>query len=186
MALWLAMLHACGARAPGTDVRWMRMQPQDLVHHLSALGHVLYLPARKLDHAARRDVRGMLAADPRLLPLLQADRLGFSSTVTGDGPREWITVVDEQGQSRAQLHLLPDTDYLAWDALQAAATPCAGPPGLRWSLFRAGGARRLRFALRRMAMFEVLCTQTVAPLCTLSVALARRIARDEGVQLEQA
>lgn len=183
MALWMAMLHACGARPLDTDVRWMRMSPRTLVHHLGALGHVLYLPARKPGPASV-PVRGLLAADARLAPLLRADRLCFASTITGDGPREWLTVLDAQGVPRAQLHLLPDTDYLAWDALLAAARPCRPPRGIRWTLFRAGAARRLRFATRHLAMFDVLCAHAAAPACMLSVGLARRIARDEGVRLE--
>ena len=53
---------------------------------------------------------------------MHAGLLCLASAVTADGPREWLTVVRRHGQRAPQLHLLPDTDYLAWDAL-AGATP---------------------------------------------------------------
>lgn len=185
MALWLAMLHACGARAidTDTDVRWLRVAPRTLALHLPALGHVLYLPAESAAHAAHAPVRGLLAAAPALAPLLAGDRLCLASTIAPDGPREWLTVVDAAGRPCAQLHLLPDTDYLAWDALLAAATPCPAMCGHRWSMFRAGGAHRLRFHLRPVVFLDVLEAAAAEPACALSVGMARRIARNEGVHL---
>src|SRR3546814_12231625 len=75
--------------------------------------------------------RGLLAEAMQLAPLLQTRRLVAASAITVEGPREWIDCVDREGRTCARLHLLPDTDYLAWDRLLACGEPMAATPA-RW------------------------------------------------------
>jgi len=53
---------------------------------------------------------GVLLESICLAPLLPCRSLLAASAITVEGPREWIECLDADGQTRARLYLLPDTD----------------------------------------------------------------------------
>lgn len=183
---WLAthVAHDCG-RASGAPVErsWRRVTPQRLAAGLPALGGVLclrYASARPLDENLPR---GLLAAQRECLPLLRVHWLVAASVVGSDGPREWLECRDRSGAPCARLHLLPDTDYLAWDALLAAGVPVPGAQRSRPDAMRVLSAQLLRFRCRRLAGLEMLDALPAAPVSGLGGALAQAIARAECVAL---
>ena len=157
--------------------RWVQLAPASLARSLPALGSVLYETMRP---AALELPHGLLVESKQLVPLLQGWRLAAASTITVEGPREWIECVDDDDRCHARLHLLPDTDYLAWDALLDRAVPCGAPSSTRWSHSSAPTeAQLLRFHLRRLAGLEMLGSEAVARVSPLSRQLAGEIARAE-------
>jgi hypothetical protein len=181
---WLA--HTLAAVCPHMHAaacppRWLRIDPAVLAARLPLLGVVLYLPMRgetSPDHPAR----GWLADGADLAPLLHTRWLLASCVIGADGPREWLECVDADGRLRARLHLLPDTDYLAWDVLLSAATP-AGAPAFRrvQRPFRAAGARLLHFTQRRLGNLDVLGGRDATRLSLLGQGIAREVMKAESL-----
>lgn len=183
---WLAS-HAASfcrqAGAPAASRRWMRTSPARLARQLPQLGSVLYLPGRAVAVADELSP-GLLAEQLELAPLLQTCRLAAASVIGSDGPHEWLECFDRHDRLRARLHLLPDTDYLGWDALLASAAPISAPaPSWPRGGFRAENACVLRFRLRPLAGLQLL--EAVAPVAvsTLGHSIAGGIARAEAVEL---
>mgnify|MGYP001553715997 FL=1 len=159
-----------------SPVRWLAALP--------ALGVVLYLGGRVdrrwLDEGALPP--GTLVESVELAPLLPWRSLEAVSEITRDGPREWIECRSAGARIAARLYLLPDTDYLAWDALHTGATPIVGeagraPPGT----WHPATARLLRFRARRLGGLDILGAETASDVSLLSMQLASRLARDEVV-----
>ena len=181
---WLA--HTLAAvcpqvHLPACQPRWLRIAPAALAARLPLLGTVLYLPMRgeaSPDHPAR----GWLAESADLAPLLHTQWLLASCVIGADGPREWLECVDAAGRLRARLHLLPDTDYLAWDVLLCAATPVSAPAFRRVQRpFRAAGARLLHFTQRRLGHMDVLGGRDAAQLSLVGQGIAREVLRAEAL-----
>lgn len=175
---WLAHTLAAvcpHAHAPSCQPRWLRVAPSALAARLPLLGTVLYLPMRgeaSPDHPAR----GWLAESEDLAPLLHTQWLLAACVIGADGPREWLECVDAAGRLRARLHLLPDTDYLAWDVLLSAATPVSTPAFRRVQRpFRAAGARLLHFSQRRFGNLDVLGGRDAAQLSSVGQGIAREV-----------
>ena len=170
-----------------TNRRDLQISPARLLEGLPELGSVLYLPMC-LHCAPRRDLpRGLLVETMQLAPLLLTRTLAAASTITVEGPREWIDCLDREGRNCARLHLLPDTDYLAWDRLldQGAPVPASAPSDwLRPP--RPACASVLRFHLRRLAGLSVLGAEVCMPISALTQQLADQIARAEAVPLQPA
>lgn len=164
------------AGAATTSRRWLQLAPAWLARHLPALGGVLYEPMRSGRAAVWELPRNLLVESMPLMPLLQGQRLAAVSTITVEGPREWIECVDGDDRLCARLHLLPDTDYLAWDALLDHAEPAGAPMSRRWShACQPAGAQLLRFHLRRLAGLDVLGSAAVIRISPLSRQLIERI-----------
>jgi hypothetical protein len=144
---------------------------------LPSLGCVLYVPMHPLLPVACAP-RGVLVQAMQLAPLLQVHWLTAASTIGVDGPREWIECMDHDGHQCAHIHLLPDTDYLAWDALLAGDTAASMPPRC---LQRSppGRVQLLRFHRRRLAGLDMLDAETVSVVSPVSAQLAVRIVRAE-------
>lgn len=145
---------------------------------LPALGSVLYAPAvRRMLHGS--PLPGLLVESIELAPLLHTRSLACASAITADGPREWMECRDAGGRLLARLYLLPDTDYLAWDALYAradagaVAVPCADVHA-----WRPARAQLLRFRLHRHAGLQLLGADAVEASSALVRELAARIARE--------
>ena len=157
------------------------MAPAALAARLPLLGTVLYLPMRG-DASPDHPARGWLAEGEDLAPLLHTQWLLASCVIGADGPREWLECVDAAGRLRARLHLLPDTDYLAWDVLLSAAVP-AGAPAFRrvQRPFRAAGARLLHFTQRRLGNMDVLGGRDAAQLSALGRDIAQEVLRAEAL-----
>lgn len=128
---------------------------------------------------------GLLADSRMLMPLLRVRRLVAASVITIDGPREWLECLDRRGRECARLYLLPDTDYLAWDALlngdalpaqvtQESREPCRVRPL---------SAQCVCFVLHQLAGLSVLGCSAVASVSQLGVQLARQVANTESVRL---
>jgi hypothetical protein len=181
---WLAHTLAAvcpHAFAPSCQPRWLRIAPASLASRLPLLGTVLYLPMRS-DGSPDHPARGWLAESEDLAPLLHTRWLLASCVIGADGPREWLECVDAAGRLRARLHLLPDTDYLAWDVLLCAATPEDAPVFQRVQRpFRAAGARLLHFTQRRLGQMDVLGGRDAARLSALGHDIAREVARAEAL-----
>lgn len=165
---------------PAAMVRWLRVEPMRLARDLASLGPILCLWSEPVP-PAKVGSRGLLVGAPELQVLVHAGYLCHACAVTSDGPREWLTACDGAGVPRLQLHLLPDTDYLAWDALLADACELGalGPT----PVLRATHARRLRFIIQPLGPCELLCVRTGGPAGALSGRMARTLAWAEGVRL---
>ncbi|MFC4764171.1 hypothetical protein [Dyella koreensis] len=171
---------------PAGQPRWLRIAPEALVSRLPLLGSVLYLPMHAGDASAEHSARGWLADRVELIPLLHTHWLLAACVIGSDGPREWIECVDANGCLRARLHLLPDTDYLAWDVLLSAGEPIVAPPfGRVQRPFRAACARLFGFRHKQMSGLHVLsCTETVH-LSALGQGIAREVAKAEALELSR-
>lgn len=166
----LEAARTCRSRLCLTTAQWLAGLP--------ALGSVLYAPAA---HGVPRGrpLPGLLVESVELAPLLHTRSLASVSAITSDGPREWMECRDAGERLLARLYLLPDTDYLAWDALYA----CAGAGSVAAAhadagAWRPASAQLLRFRLRRHACLQVLGAEAVDASSTLVRDLAARIARD--------
>ena len=164
--------------------RWRRMAPATLLHRLPALGCVLYMPG---DDMGIEPLHGCLLGARELEPLLCTHWLAEAGEVTTDGPHEWVECVDVRGVTQARLHLLPDTDYLAWDRLLAAGQDTSAPAPWRASRrFRPASARLCGFRWRPLACFQVFdaCPAPVVSLAGQRVAA--QVARAEALPLQRA
>ncbi len=171
-----------------------------LAEALPRLGVVLWLERR--DRRARRAcatvaARGVLLVEhPALRAFAGCSAVSAHSAVTSHGPREWLCLRDEAGDTQAKMFLLPDTDYLAWDEM-TATNALAAPPlpeqgwhahtaFLRSALARfAGGwhARLLVFHLNRLPWLRTLGARPPLRISLFGLELARSIARAEGAEL---
>lgn len=171
-----------------------------LAEWLPRLGPVLWVhrePRHPSHERACVTPRGVLLLDhPALLALGRAHDLVAGSTITPQGPREWLALRDAQGRIQAKLFLLPDTDYLAWDRmladfgerLQREETTA---PSSRWqapmsylrgALTRLGApwrAQLLAFSVRRLPWVQALGAQRPSTVSPIGLGLAQAIAADE-------
>jgi hypothetical protein len=103
-------------RAPPAFAQWA-----DLVDRLPRLGTVLWTYRVQDDSVfprARILSRGVLLLDhAALVAFVHCACIVAHAEVSAYGPREWLSFDDAHGICRARMHLLPDTDYLAWDSL---------------------------------------------------------------------
>lgn len=158
---------------------------------LPRLGNVLWLyrdrsPSSPLPPCGEH---GQLAiGHPAVAALHAATGMRAHSSVTSQGPREWLEFVDADGNVLAKLYLLPDTDFLAWDQMLAnrTATPAAGEGSswqaplryLRNAIGRVGSpwhALPLRFGRARLALDATIASS----LSQVGRHLAATIADDE-------
>ena len=179
---WLAthLAHVC-PRAVGAEVerRWLRITPRLLARRLPAAGPVLYLPCV----ASADAVAGLLVGCRELAPLLCVRWLVAACAIGSDGPHEWLECRARDGRLCARLHLLPDSDYLGWDALLAAGMPVQASCRQRRGDERVEAAQLLDFRCRRLAGLEVLEALPAARVSALGGGIARDIARAEGLAL---
>ena len=158
-----------------------------LLRYLPPLGSVLYLPTQSRMSAIEEMPRGLLVARMQLAPLLQTHYAVAASTITSEGPREWIECVARHGHLRARLYLLPDTDYLAWDALPAGAEATTRPALMlvRWPRnTRSVSAHLLRFHWRQLGGLDVLGAEAATQVSSLSRHLVGQVAAAEAVSLQ--
>jgi hypothetical protein len=166
--------------------RTRRITPQRLLRTLPELGAVLYLHATASAVIADAHPPGLLVAQRAFAPLLDTHWLRATSVVTDDGPREWWECIDRFGRPRARLHLLPDTDYLAWDAVTASHDADIAPSsGRNVPLLRPNSARVVSFRLRPFAGLDVLDQAAAMPLSPLGQRVALQIAKDEAAVLHK-
>jgi hypothetical protein len=164
--------------------RSCQMAPGALLRALPGLGCVLYVHAASASVVREASPCGLLVAERAFAPLLETRGLVATSLVTDDGPREWLECVDSLGRVRARLHLLPDTDYLAWDALLGSReAERHALPAFDTSLLRPDHAVVVNFQLRKVANLLVLERGRSQPLSSLGDCIAARIARAESAWL---
>ncbi len=169
---------------------------------LPRLGPVLWL-----DREQRRPARSRATTGPRGLLLLDHPALDALARcvvatahmqVTSHGPREWLCFRDADGSTLARLYLLPDTDYLAWDEMTAAAhlaPPVRESAGwqahsafLRHALARLGPrwrARLLTFEHRRLPWLQILGARPPFRLSLIGLEVAQAIASSESAELSR-
>lgn len=171
-------------RAPRAVVsrRIRRITPHALISMLPGLGSVLYLHASSNTAMPDALPQGLLIAQRSFAPLLDAHWLVAVSVVTDDGPREWCECMDRSGYTRARWHLLPDTDYLAWDALTAPCTGVSSPIDMQ--PLRPDHASVVNFRLRELAGMLILDQDVPAVLSPLGDRIAARIAHAESALLQ--
>ena len=176
--------HLCRNIAPPQVTRrWRRMAPAALLHRLPALGCVLYLPGECAD---TRSPPGWLLGSADLQPLLRTHWLAEVGEVTTEGPREWIECVDVRGVTQARLHLLPDTDYLAWDRLLAAGEGVPAAASWRASRrFRPASARLCGFRWWPQACFKVFDACPAPVVSLVGQRLAAQVALAEALPLQR-
>lgn len=160
---------------PGERV--LRVSPVALAHWLPMLGSVLYVPSRSHMQCRPRLPDNLLTESALLAPLLRTRYLRVLGTVSADGPREWIDCLDARGDVLAQVHLLPDTDYLAWDNLPSGCEPL-GAPDLPWraSAFRGAAAHLVRFRCQSLATLSCLGEAPPPRISALGRIIAQTIA----------
>jgi hypothetical protein len=161
------------------------MTGPELATRLPVLGGVLYLPARSPAHLDLPVPPGWLVERRELIGLLHTHELLVASMIGADGPREWIDCMDANGHFCARLHLLPDTDYLAWDALLARgrALPSAPLQPERLAC-RAASAELVCFGTRRLGGLDLLEATPLGRLSAVGCGVAREAARAAAVELE--
>ena len=173
MTRWLLARRWSRSPADGADLRWLAVDPERFSVGLASLGPVLCLWA---------DGWGsMPGGTPDLHALARPSRLCHTCAVTPDGPRESLSLCDDAGIARVRLHLLPDTDYLAWDALVADTRDLPAPDAVPAG--RVDRARRLRFVTQRLGPCELLCVRAAEAASALSWRTAQQLAQAEGVRL---
>ncbi len=163
----------CRARLCLTATQWAGGLP--------ALGDVLYLSGHAGCASQNGLSPGLLVESVELAPLLQTRALVVASEITPDGPREWIECLSAEDRLLARLYLLPDTDYLAWDALHAGAGMATDEdrPRADFASWRPARAQLLRFRVRQLAGLQVLRAETGSGASSLGREVAARIARAE-------
>lgn len=145
---------------------------------LAALGAVLCLSRARFGHP--------LAG---LAPVVRAE---VACNCDSDGLRESLSFLDRDGRCCWRLYLLPDSDFLAWEELSSRLPQRSGcdPAGIAERLLsrlanRLHGGHWQASALRLHALSNgaggTALAASPAPLSELGLAVARRIARDEGV-----
>lgn len=171
-------------RLAAQELRWFSVSTAHFARALPSLGCVLYLPSHDIQPRLSRLPRGLLAADASIAPLLATSYLCAGTAVTSEGPREWLECLDRLGRTLARIYLLPDTDYLAWDAMLASAMPIAPlDHAPRQPRFVPSHARVVAFTLRAMPPMSVLGEWSPAAVSTISRSLASDIAVAEAVRL---
>lgn len=176
---WLTRFPWC-TRATGASQRWLAFEPGQLAAQLPALGSVLYQWTREAECEASAPVRGWLVQAPNLRPLIGVTHVQCVSMVGARGPREWFDCLDATGQLRARIYLLPDTDYLAWDALIAAGTPVPEPHTRRSGYgYRRATARPVQFQCRTLPGLSLLQARDVVALSPLGRDVAEECAGTE-------
>lgn len=184
---WLTARSAPLCRhAPMTVLsrRTRQITPHVLMRTLPHLGSVLYLHATSSAVIADVLPPGLLVTQRAFAPLLDTRWLVATSVVTDDGPREWWECLDRFGRPRARLHLLPDTDYLAWDAVITSHESDAELP--LWTggpLWRPDGASVVNFQVREFAGLTLLDRGRPMALSPLGGQVATHIASAESVLL---
>ncbi|WP_266183519.1 hypothetical protein [Dyella humicola] len=187
---WLT--HAFAAMCPAADAESLTrysvpMSGAELASRLPLLGSVLYLPAPRPAQPDLPVFTGWLVARRELAPLFDTRELMAACMIGAEGPREWIDCMDAQGRPCARLHLLPDTDYLAWDALLAESRllPVA-PLRPERLVCRAASATLVHFRRRRVGALQLLETVPLAQVSALGRGIASGVARASAVELEPA
>ncbi len=183
------------AHVASTPLDWYRFATW-----LPRLGAVLWLH-RAGDGVfphARLLSRGVLLLDhPALAAFSGSAQVKAHSVVTARGPREWLELIDVESCCLARLYLLPDSDYLAWDAMLAdcAITHAGASAATRWRAHAAflhcalrgrrqcWQARTVRFPLLHLPRLHVLGLCAPLALSDLGQQLAQRIAEDERAEL---
>ena len=166
--------------------RRLRLSPAQWLAGLPALADVLYLSGHASAALTCELPSGVLLESRVLMPLLSCAALVAVSTITVAGPREWIECQQADGHTRARLYLLPDTDYMAWDSLHAAASSSSVGRCATASPWRPRHAYPLRFHTRALAGLQLLGAESSCALSPLSRQLAGQIARDEATTLMSA
>ena len=155
-----------------------RIAPRALIEMLPGLGSVLYLHASSDTTKPNALLQGMLVTQRVFAPLLQTHWLVASSSVTDDGPREWCECIDAFGRTLARWHLLPDTDYLAWDAMTSACVANASL-SVDTQALRPDCASVVSFQLREFAGLVLLEQEAAPALSPLGDRIATCIANSE-------
>ena len=169
--------------SPAADQRRLAITPESLLTRLPTLGDVLYMPMRPQTCSARELPHGLLVEVMQLVPLLQTCALAACSAITVDGPREWIDCLDREERSCARLHLLPDTDYLAWDHLLAGAESTCARGSLRLREPHPAFAQVVRFHSRCLAGLTVCGIAASCRTSPLGQHLAKAIAGADAAPL---
>jgi hypothetical protein len=160
--------------------------PHALISTLPDLGSVLYLHATSSTVVSDALPPGLLVAQRAFAPLLDTRWLMATSVVTDDGPREWWECIDRFGRPRARLHLLPDTDYLVWDAVTASRETEISPPIAQdGAVLRPNSASVVNFRTREVAGLMVLDCAQGAALSPLGHRVAAHIASAESAVLQK-
>lgn len=175
-------LHALPPPASGTaPCRW-----QWLGDALADLGVVLYVYTPHYERSwlapqapwpARRELLGLVAAE----------RVVASVAVDSDGPHECLRFVDDAGDTRASLWLLPDSDFLAWETLLAALPGDAiarDRPRRPEAPTRRSQARVLTLQRARVGGVDLLDARVPSRVSVLGLASAHRLALAEHATLE--
>jgi hypothetical protein len=178
-----ALVQVCPqALGSGCHRRWLRVSPGAMARQLPLLGTVLYLPSCPALSSADALIPGWLVERIELAPLLRTCWVAAASEIGAEGPREWLECFDVKGILQARLYLLPDTDYLAWDALLAAAEPLSEPPLLRMLRpARCAMAWLVCFRHRQLGGLRLLNAIDVRQLSPLGKDIASQVARVAGV-----
>lgn len=169
-------------------IEWSR-----LIDWLPRMGSVLWIYRAQGDlmfPRARILSRGALLLDhPALAAFAHCAGVEAQGHIGAQGPREWLALCDARGDCLARMHLLPDTDYMAWDDMVAT---CAIPhsTGLVTSRTTSRGfldgakhavwyARVARFPALRLPCLQLLGLRPPHDLSKLGLDVAMQIARDE-------
>jgi hypothetical protein len=173
------------------------MDLQRIAEAMPQLGSVLWLFHARRERVfprARLVPQGVLLLEhPALAGLADCVAVLALCAVTSHGPREWLEFRDVHNVAIAKLYLLPETDYLAWDAMLAGGgVPAAAGAQRGWqahaafmrgAFMRLGAAwqaRIVRLPLLRLSCLSVLGLRAPEQVSVLGRRLAGAIVEDEN------
>ncbi len=184
---WIFARRLCRQAGPGQpdiDCKLTAVDALTLARELPGLGRVL-LVSRRDEVAPRDDPSLRLVADAASMALLETRWLLHACLVSTYGPLEWFQCLDGAGRVLARLHLLPETDFVAWDRLLAGdgdASPRCHPSQLQ--PLAASRAQVVRFRTRKLAGLTILEQREAWLDCAaMSRDVASRLARSEALEL---
>jgi hypothetical protein len=160
---------------------WSEIAAMPAPTQLAALGSVLWVCPPELPHPLDGWERAVRAEAHALIDAV--------------GVREWVAFLDANGDCRGRLHLLPDTDFLAWEALIASlargSDGCEPMPLCRRLRMRSFRGRWRAIALRLRAVARARTDMRMrpwtlharpTPLSAFGLEVAHAIVRAEDAE----
>jgi hypothetical protein len=172
---------------------------QSLAEWLPRLGTVLWIARSERgapDHAPSTRGNGLLLLQHSAARALACCQMIRAHTaITSQGPREWISLHDEQQHAFARIFLLPDTDCLAWDQMTRALglvpiEQCNFEPPAHSNLLRRAlncfshrwQARLLNFEFRQLPWLQTMTARAPMRISLLGLDVARSLVRNENAE----
>lgn len=179
-----SMLHA--AHVVSESLLARSCDWQFLAEALTSLGPVLHVDTRAAGEPVHLPEDAPRPARSELVGLACAARVVAGVRLDSDGPGEGLYFLDERDTPLASLWLLPDSDFLTWEAL-VSHLPAMQLPEQAWQCSQChasrGRARVRYFECIRVMRGAWLDAAIPARLSSIGQERARQLARAVGASL---